>query len=149
MSLKELVDQDRLKPHKTSKKEVGNLLRVVRRDLKDAKVEGLSLDRKFATAYNAVLQAVTILLYCKRYKPKGVGHHFIVFQAMKEIMGKDYHDLADYFDACRAKRNITDYDYAGTISRTEVQELIKEAEKFLDVVLNWLRKHYPKFVDKK
>lgn len=147
MSLKRLLDQDKLKPHKTSEKEIHNVLRVVRRDLKDAKVKGLSLDRKFATTYNAVLQTATILRYCRGYKPRGVGHHFTVFQAMKEIMGKDFHDLADYFDACRAKRNITDYDYAGAISKTEVKELTKEAEKFLAVVLGWVKRHYPKFLD--
>ena len=149
MSLERLLAQDRLKRHKTSKKEITNLLRLIRRDLKDARVKGLSLDRKFATVYNAILQAATVFLYCKRYKPKGAGHHFTVFQAMKEILGKDYYDLADYFDACRAKRNITDYDYAGTISKAEVHEIIREAEKFLDIVLDWLKRHYPKYIDKK
>jgi hypothetical protein len=35
---------------------------------------------------------------------------------MKESMGADYVDLADYFDACRVKRNVIDYDRAGGIS---------------------------------
>lgn len=146
MSLKKLFKQDRLKLHKTSNKEIRNLLRVIKRDLKDSKVKGLSLDRKFATAYNATLQSATILLYCSGYKPKGAGHHFIVFQAMKEILGKTYHDLADYFDACRAKRNITDYDYAGTISRKEAEELIKETIKFVEVVSDWVKTHYPQYL---
>jgi len=122
VSLKRLLDQNKLKPHKTSKTEIRNLLRVIKRDMRDANVKGLSLDRKFTTAYNAVLQSATILLYCMGYKPRGFGHHFVVFQAMKGIMGKDYDDLADYFDACRSKRNVTDYDFAGTISRIEAQE---------------------------
>ena len=146
MSLERLFKQDKLKVHRTSKKEVNNLLRVIKRDLRDAKIKGLSVDRKFATAYNAALQGATILLYCRGYKPRGVGHHFIVFQAMKDIMGKGYYDLADYFDACRAKRNLTDYDYAGAISRTESQELVKEAEKFLHIVLDWLKQYYPKYI---
>jgi uncharacterized protein (UPF0332 family) len=131
-----------------SKKEIGNLLIVIRMDLRDAKLKGLSVDRKFATAYNAALQSATILLYCSRYKPRGIGHHFVVFQAMKDIMGKAYYDLADYFDACRAKRNITDYDYAGAISKAEAQELVKEAETFLNAVMNWLKQSYPKYIDK-
>jgi uncharacterized protein (UPF0332 family) len=147
MSLERLFEQDKLKTHKTSKKEISNLLRVVSRDLKDARVKGLSVDRKFATAYNAALQTATILLYCRGYKPRGVGHHFTVFQAMKDIMGKGYYDLADYFDACRAKRNLTDYDYAGAISRTEAQELFKETEKFLHIVLDWLKQYYPKYLE--
>ena len=149
MNLERLFEQDKLQPHITSKKEIGNLLRVIRRDLKDARVKGLSVDRKFAIAYNAVLQGATILLYCRGYKPRGVGHHFTVFQAMKEILGKDFYDLADYFDSCRAKRNITDYDYAGTISKTEAQELVREAEKFLHIVLDWLKHYYPELLNKK
>ena len=119
MSLKDLLNQGRLRQHKTSKKEIENLLALVRRDIKDARVEGLSSDRRFACAYNAVLQLATILLYCKGYKPEGTGHHFTVFQAMKIIMGNNYYALADYFDSCRSKRNITDYDYAGAISDLE------------------------------
>ena len=141
MTLKKLYAQNKLQPHRTSRQEISNLFLVIKRDLKDSKVKGLSLDRKFATAYNAVLQSATILLYCSGYKPKGTGHHFIVFQAMKEILGKTSYDLADYFDACRSKRNITDYDYAGTVSRKEAEELIKEAIKFVEVVSSWIKTH--------
>jgi len=145
MSLKDLLNQGRLRQHKTSKKEIENLLELVRRDIKDAKVEGLSSDRRFVCAYNAVLQLATILLYCKGYKPEGTGHHFTVFQAMKIIMGNNYYTLADYFDSCRSKRNITDYDYAGAISDLEAEELIEEAEKFLEITINWLKKNYTVF----
>ena len=143
MNLKQLLDQGRLRRHKTSGNEIGNLLKLVRRDIKDAKVKGVSADRKFATAYNAALQSATILLCCKGYKPEGAGHHFTVFQAMKEIMDSDHYKLADYLDSCRAKRNVTDYGYAGGISESETEELISEAEKFLKIVLNWLKKNYP------
>jgi uncharacterized protein (UPF0332 family) len=71
-----------------------------------------------------------------------------VFQAMKTILGSDYNELTSYFDSCRAKRNITDYDYAGGISESEAQELIKEAERFLQTTLNWLKKNYPNFLEK-
>lgn len=36
----------------------------------------------------------------------------------------------------------TDYDYAGGISDSEAIELIKDAGRFLEVTLNWLRKNY-------
>ncbi len=139
MNLKDLLNQGRIRQHKTSKKEIENLFSIVRRDIKDAKVENLSSDRRFACAYNAVLQLATILLYCSGYKPEGKGHHFTVFQAMKIITGRNYYKLADYFDSCRSKRNITDYDYAGKISDSEVGELIEEAGNFLKVVLNWVK----------
>jgi uncharacterized protein (UPF0332 family) len=143
MSLKELLNQGKIKPHKTSKEEISNLLKLVKRDIKDARVSGLSSDRKFATAYNAVLQSATILLYCKGYKTSGMGHHFVVFEAMKEILGKDYFELADYFDSCRSQRNVTDYSYPGELSEAEANELIQESEKFLKMVLHWLKTNYP------
>ena len=146
LNLRQLLNQDKLRRHKTSREEISNLLRLIKRDIKDAKVKVLSCDRKFATAYNAVLQLATILLYCKGYKPKGVGHHFTAFQAMKEIMGKNYYDLANYFDSCRVKRNLTDYMYAGEISEKEAEELTKEAEKFLKIILRWLDKRYPELI---
>lgn len=146
MSLKQLLSQGRLKPHRTSKEEIRNLLKIIKRDIKDSNLKGLSPDRKFATAYNAILQTATILLYCEGYKPHGIGHHFAVFEVMKEIMGRDYHDLADYFDSCRTKRNITDYSSADEISEREAEELIREAEKFLTVVVKWLKTNYPEYI---
>jgi uncharacterized protein (UPF0332 family) len=67
---------------------------------------------------------------------------------MKEILGKDYVELADYFDACRSKRNITDYDYAGVVSKKETEELIKEAEQFQKFILKYLRDNFPQFFPK-
>lgn len=142
MNLKDLLNQGKLRAHKTSKNEINNLLAIIRRDIKDSKIEDLSPDRRFACAYNAVLQLATIILYCNGYKPEGTGHHFTVFQTMKIIMGNNYYELADYFDSCRSKRNITDYDYVGAISDAEAEELIEEAEIFLDLTLNWLKKNY-------
>jgi len=69
MSLKDLLSQGSLKPHKTSKEEIDNLIELVSRDIKDAKVKAISLDRRFATAYNAVLQLATIVIYCSGYMP--------------------------------------------------------------------------------
>ncbi len=66
---------------------------------------------------------------------------------MKEIMGKEHHKLADYFDSCRAKRNITDYSNADEISETEARELIKEANNFLQLVTGWLEANHPNLFD--
>ena len=59
-------------------------------------------------------------------------------------MGNDYVDLADYFDACRVKRNVLDYDRAGGISEGEADKLLKEVTQFKEIVLNWLESYYPR-----
>ncbi|MDH5683777.1 MAG: SAV_6107 family HEPN domain-containing protein [candidate division WOR-3 bacterium] len=145
MLFKRLLDEGKLKTHRTSATEIADLLKIIERDINDTRLERLSPDRRFAIAYNAALQLATILLYCKGYRAVGAGHHFTVFQAMKEILGKEYNELADYFDSCRSKRNITDYDRAGEISETEVKELIDETLKFKAFVINWVKKNYSIF----
>ena len=99
-----------------------------------------------AIAYNAILTLATIPIYCKGYKTRGEGHHFFTFQALKFILGKQYYKLADYFDDCRSKRNMVDYDHSGRITDKEADELIIEAEKFKTIILKWLGEHYSSFL---
>ena len=61
-------------------------------------------------------------------------------------MGPECQDLADYFDQCRGKRNLSDYDRAGEISEKEAVELLKEAKAFRVTVLEWLKKQHPKLM---
>lgn len=56
MAWKDLLDNETIRRHATSKDEISGLGEVVRRDLQDASIKQLSADRRFATAYNAVLQ---------------------------------------------------------------------------------------------
>jgi hypothetical protein len=55
--------------HKTSKKELDNMRALITRDLADAGIAGLSADRRFATAYNAALQAANMAIACAGYHP--------------------------------------------------------------------------------
>jgi N-acyl-D-aspartate/D-glutamate deacylase len=54
--------------HKTSKKELDNMRALIARDLADAGLAGLSADRRFATAYNAALQAANMAIACAGYR---------------------------------------------------------------------------------
>jgi len=143
--LKEFLNQGRLVRHKTSSQEISDLLNLVERDLKDALIKEISADRRFSITYNAVLQLAILILYCNGYKPKGSGHHFVTLQSIKEILGKEYYSLIEYFDSCRVKRNILDYDRAGEISENEVEELIEEAMKFKEMVKEWVKRNFPNF----
>jgi hypothetical protein len=49
-------------------RELDGLRAVVARDLTDARVVGLSTDRQFATAYNAVLQLAKMAIACAGYR---------------------------------------------------------------------------------
>ena len=60
-------------------------------------------------------------------------------------MGSDFGDVVSYLNICRTKRNISDYEVIGTISETEVEELIKSAEELFKTVKKWLEKHLPDY----
>ena len=144
MTLEQLLADGKLVIHRTSQQEIASLLRVVERDIDDASVEAISADRRFAIAYNAALQLATIALYCKGYKAVGPGQHFTVLQTIKETMGQGFRNRVDYFDMCRTKRNITDYDRAGEISAREATELLQKVKDFKQDVAAWLHNYYPK-----
>lgn len=142
MRLKTLLAKGQLRKHKTSSREIKELLALIERDLKDANQTGLSLDRRFATAYNAALQLATAALYAAGYRTAGHGHHWTTLHALPEIMGSKAQKRTDYLDACRTKRNVVDYDRTGEISKLEVFEILNEVQKFRSDLLEWLRTHY-------
>lgn len=63
MSLQDMLSRGELQAHRTSRQELNGLRRIVERDLKDSQLQGLSADRRFATAYNAALQSAMMVVY--------------------------------------------------------------------------------------
>lgn len=143
MSLKQWVDNGWLKSHTTSRQEIANLIAVTERDLSDASIEAVSTDSRFGSAYNAALKLCTILLYSSGYRAERTRHHYMTIQAMPLILGKDRSDDARYLDTCRNKRNIADYEYVGSVSESDVEELVGFARELKAAVLDWLKKNQP------
>ena len=118
---------------------------MVARDLKDAEIEGLSDDRRFATAYNAVLQLSKMAIACFGYRVSSnkTGHHRTTFEAVKNAIGTaDVENLADYFETCRRKRNLIDYDATEVASETEADELVEKGREFQTIIEDWIAKNY-------
>jgi hypothetical protein len=137
--LQRWVESGALRRHRTSRREIADLLAMVDRDLKDARATAVSLDRRFAIAYSAVLGLASMVLAASGYRVVARrGHHAVTLQALPEIMGDDVCDLATYFDSCRVLRNASDYDRAGVVASSDVEELLREAIAFRAQVLEWL-----------
>jgi len=144
-SWKRLLANRQVRSHKTSSVEIAALRRIVARDLADAALPGLSPDRQFATAYNAVLLLSHMAIACAGFRVAvGIGHHWNTFEALRVVFGKSVEKFADYFDACRRKRNLIDYARAEVASQTEAGELLREALRFRRFVETWIAaKHGP------
>ena len=109
----------------------------------DGSLDGASADRRFATDYNAALQAAKMAIACAGYRVVGAGHHRISFDVVKLALGRAADPHSDYFDRCRRKRNVIDYDDAFVATETESTEILTKAKEFADVVEQWIAKNHP------
>ncbi|MBI5723008.1 MAG: HEPN domain-containing protein [Planctomycetes bacterium] len=142
MTLQDWLKSSWLLAHKSSPQEIKGLLSVANRDLADAQVKGISVDACFAHAYNAALQSSLAALAAAGYRvSRGESHHHRAFQSLAYTIGADG-DLISKLDKCRKKRNVSDYERAGTVSDQEAGEMIKIAKALLAKVEAWLRKEH-------
>ena len=143
MTLRQWSNNGWLKIHKTSRQEIGNLLGIVERDIKDASQGEISTDWSFGIAYNAALKLCTVLLYAQGYKAERNLQHYRTIQALPIILGPERKNDADYLDSCRTKRNIVEYDYVGGVTRDNAVELIEFVKKLKSDVESWLKNEHP------
>jgi hypothetical protein len=145
MSWEKLLADKFIKSHKADLAEITQLREIVIRDLKDARIRELSIDRRFACLYSAALQLAHMVTACNCYRVSAVsGHHKMSFAVLKLSMGKSITPFAEYFDVCRRKRNIVEYDGSSIVTETELAELQDQILKFQEIVESWIRKNYPK-----
>jgi hypothetical protein len=147
VSLAALLASKRVERHSTSANEIAGLRKLVARDMADAKLPGLSADRTFATAYNAVLQLSKMGLACAGYRVSTTlpGHHQTTFEAAGFVLGAAARKFTDYFETCRRKRNIIDYDSADLITESQAKELLDKAWQYRKLVEGWIAKKRREF----
>jgi hypothetical protein len=140
-----LLADRKVKTHVPTRREIDDLRSVVARDIADASIESLSSDRRFATAFNAALQLARIAVACAGYRVSATAHHQTSLEAAEIAMGSDVALLMTYFDTCRRRRSVVDYDMSGVVSDTEVREIIERTEHFRALVEAWIAANHPEF----
>lgn len=149
MTWTELLANRDAQRHATSKQELDSMRELIARDLGDAAVAGLSADRRFATAYNAALQAANMAVACAGYRITAkTGHHKISLESAPLAIGKSTERVADYFETCRRKRNQIDYTQSHVATDTEAREILTKAKEFYELVEAWIAEHHPKLAKK-
>jgi hypothetical protein len=145
MSLADWQRNSWLVAHKTSRDEIASLLAIVERDLRNARIAGLSEDWRFNIAYNAALQAATAALAAAGFRAAREQHHYRTIQSLAFTIGWPGGKV-DRLDRFRKKRNITGYESAGVVSRGEAQEMLKFAGELRATVLAWLDRQHPELL---
>ena len=145
MSWGKLLADNRVTAEPPSKAELDSLRSIVTRSLKDVTATGLSADTRFVLAYDAARTLSLIIVRAEGYRPRSVGGHYNTFLALGEA-DPAFNALSAYFDGCRMKRNHCEYDFAGGVSDTDADSLLKAALQFATDVEAWMKARYPHLI---
>jgi hypothetical protein len=145
MSWAKLLADNRVTALPPSKVELDNLRSIVARSLKDVESAGLSADARFIMAYDAARTLSLLVVRATGYRPRAVGAHYNTFLAL-ETADPAFATLSAYFDGCRVKRNSCEYDFAGGVSDTDADGLLKTVRRFAVEAEAWIKAHYPPLV---
>ncbi len=94
-----------LTQHKTSPREIADLLAVADRDLKSAESPGLDADWKHNIAYSSALNCAAAALAASGYRPSREQHHYRLIHSLPLVMGKELSKATDRLECARRKRN--------------------------------------------
>lgn len=81
INLQTYLKNGSLQPHRSTEKEIESYKKLIARDLSDCVVKGLSIDRSFATAYQAALNISRMIITASDYRVSAkTGHHTLTFE---------------------------------------------------------------------
>jgi hypothetical protein len=69
----------------------------------------------------------------------------LTFEVARLALGTSAAPALDFFEACRRKRNVIDYDHASVATHTEAEEIVAEPKEFFELVERWIAASHPKF----
>src|SRR5271155_844094 len=143
MSWAKLLADKRITRVRPTKAELDNLRSIVTRSLKDVRAAGLSADARFIMAYDAARTLALIIVRAAGYRPRSVGGHYNTFLAL-DAADPVFAALSAYFDGCRMKRNDCEYDFAGGVTDTDADGLLKTVRQFAIDAEAWVKTHHPR-----
>lgn len=142
MSLENWLNDKLIVKHRPSAGEIAELLHICDRDLEEVEIIELSPDWRLSIAHNAAVQAARAALAAVGYRARKEGQHYLVLQSLAFTIKTDPATIKQ-LDKFREKRNISDYERAGLVTKQEAEEMIALAKQLRDDVEQWLRAHDP------
>ena len=134
MTLHEWEENGWLKRHEASPGEIENLLGIVERELRDATVEGISLDAKLGMLYNATLKLADVALRRAGYRATGSRHHYYVSNSIPLTMGDEWTRETRFLAEIQKLRHRADYESVGVATEIQVTELREIVERLQQAI---------------
>lgn len=142
--IKEYLNKGLLKRQKPDFKAIEKLILRAKKDLKTSKAN-LIIDEGIAytISYLAMLRAGRAFMLLKGFRPSDGYQHKTVVEFMGYFLGKQFKPIVSRFDKMRKKRNVFTYDVGISISKTEANNALNTAVKFVDLIKENIRKENP------
>lgn len=138
MSLQNLVGVS-LELITPAKETIRRLLDGAKRHIADARVQTISLETRFGSAYTAIRMLADVGLHAHGYRTltSRPGHHQTAIQTLPLTLGVDARTVIR-LDHLRKQRNVTEYT-GDIIPETAVAECLSQAEALYAMTLAWLK----------
>jgi hypothetical protein len=122
-----------------AKDTIKRLLDAAARHLADAKVDAVSAETRFSSAYTAIRMLADVGLHAHGYRTltSKPGHHQTAIQTLPTTLGIDSHTLIR-LDKLRKQRNLTEYT-GDLIPESAVAECLSQAQSLYSATCNWLK----------
>jgi hypothetical protein len=121
------------------KETVKRLLDAAARHIADAKVQAVSAETRFSSAYTAIRMLADVGLHANGYRTltSRPGHHQTAIQTLPTTLGVDSQTLIR-LDHLRKQRNLTEYT-GDLIPESAVTECLAQAQSLYIATQNWLK----------
>ena len=129
-NLDNLVTIGKLKKEPPDQKEFDGMLNSAKRRLQDTKIEALSEDGRFLSAYGA---AHTLALAALRWHGYRSDNRYLVFQCLQHTVGFEKAKWR-VLDQCHKLRNLAEYEGNLDITDQLLSELVSITHELLEEV---------------
>jgi hypothetical protein len=125
-----------IEPITPDKDVIDRLFLAAKRNIADSKIQAVSAENRFDSAYKAIMQIANVALQKQGYRTltSKPGHHQTMIQLLSKTLNVDNKTLI-ILDALRKQRNVADYS-GDFVPESAVKDCILQAEKLLNLFEN-------------
>ena len=144
MAYEDLRERGLVEDVKPNFQVVGALFTRAMKDLSTARANA-SIDREwaYAIAYEGMLRAAKAMITAEGLRPRGRDHSRTVVLLAGGILGSEVRSLVNAFDRMRRRSQTILDDPGHPVSRYEAEGAIKDAQKFIERTVEFIRIKYP------